>query len=300
MGPAFHPQSPQAAAIAALFSGVLILAAAIFAIVAAVVIYAILRYRARKGAGAPAQTFGSRRLEMLWTALPLLIVSGLFVLTVRTMASVEAPQNGLRQPDLEIIGRQWWWEARYSNGAMAVGEIHIPVGRRLLARVESPDVIHDFWAPELARKIDAVPGTPGYIWLEADRPGTYLGACAEFCGAQHAGHRFEVIAEPEAQFAAWLARQAEDAAPPPQAWLANKCGDCHSLAGIERRTMKGPTLAHIASRATLGGGPLPNNPVNLASWVVTPQSVKPGVLMPDQHLSTADANAITAYLSSLR
>ena len=208
--------------------------------------------------------------------------------------------TGSAQPDLVIVGRQFWWEARYPNGAMAASEIHIPVGRRLLARVESPDVIHDFWVPELARKIDAVPGTPGYIWLEADRPGIYLGACAEFCGAQHAGHRFQVIAEPEAQFQAWLAAQAQDAAPPPPAFLANKCADCHSVAGMETRTMKGPTLAHIAGRATLSGGTLPNDPPNLARWVRTPQAVKPGVLMPDRPLTGEDANAITAYLSSLR
>jgi cytochrome c oxidase subunit 2 len=300
LGPAFHPQSPQAAAIAALFSGVLILAALIFAIVAGLVIYAILRYRARSGAGTPAQTFGSRRLEMIWTAIPLLIVCVLFVLTARTMASVEAPQNGLRQPDIVIIGRQWWWEARYPNGVMAAHEIHIPLGRRLLARVESPDVIHDFWAPELARKVDAVPGTPGYIWLEADRPGTYLGACAEFCGVQHAGHRFQVIAEPEAQFQKWLAAQAENAPAAPASFTANKCADCHSVAGIETRVMKGPTLAHIASRATLGGGALPNTPANLARWVDTPQAVKPGVRMPDSHLTAADAAEITAYLGGLK
>jgi len=274
---------------AALFFGILILAALIFAVVAGLVIYAILRYRARAGAAAPRQTFGSRRMEIVWTALPLLIVCGLFVLSARTMASIEAPQNGLRAPELVIVGRQWWWEARYSNGAMAANEIHIPVGRKLLVRVESPDVIHDFWVPELARKIDAVPGTPGYIWLEADHAGTYLGACAEFCGAQHAGHRFQVIAEPEAAFDKWLAAQAVDGAAPPPAYLANKCADCHSVAGVETRIMKGPTLAHVASRT-----------IDLARWVRTPQAVKPGVLMPDAHLSEADAIAITEYLSSLK
>src|ERR1700733_10846428 len=81
------------------------------------------------------------------------------------------------------------WDARYPDGAVATGDIHIPAQRRLLVRIESTDVIHDFWASELARKVDAVPGQPSYISLEADAAGTYLGACSEFCRAQHAVSR---------------------------------------------------------------------------------------------------------------
>ncbi len=127
--------------------------------------------------------------------MPLAIVTGLFIVTVRAMVLIDAPQDSTRPPDLVITGHQWWWEARYPNGVVVPWDIHIPTSRRLLARIESADVIHDFWAPELARKMDAVPGRPSYIWLEADAPGTYAGTCSEFCGAQHAWMRFRVIAD---------------------------------------------------------------------------------------------------------
>ncbi len=113
-----------------------------------------------------------------------------------------------------ITGHQWWWEARYPNGVVATWDIHIPTSRRLRARIESTDVIHDFWAPELARKMDAVPGHWSYIWLEADAPGTYAGTCSEFCGAQHAWMRFRVIAEGEVSFNAWLQHQAQPSPEP--------------------------------------------------------------------------------------
>ena len=198
MGPLFSPHSPQTHAIAAVFSVVLIIAAVMFLIVAVGVVYSSVRYRSRGVEGEPRQIFGSTKLEVLWTVVPILILTGLFIVTVRAMVVIDAPQDSSRPPDLVITGHQWWWEARYPNSVVAAYDIHIPTSRRLLARVESGDVIHDFWAPELARKIDAVPGRASYIWLEADTPGTYDGTCSEFCGAQHAWMRFRVVAEPEA------------------------------------------------------------------------------------------------------
>ena len=285
----------------------LILAAVIFALVAVLVIYGIVRYRARDGAALPTQIFGSRKAEITWTVIPIVIVTVLFVFTVRTMAFVDAPREPADQPDVTITGHQWWWEARYANGAVAVQEIHIPVGRRLLARIEAADVIHDFWVPQLARKMDAVPGRSGYIWLEANAPGTYEGRCSEFCGMQHAWMHFTVIAEPEPQFSAWLQRQAE---PPrePEAGLPvvggrlfreEKCTDCHAVSATDTQPRKGPPLAHIAGRKLLGGD-IPNSPANLARWTVNPQSIKPGNRMPNQRLSNADTLALTAYLESLR
>ncbi|MBZ5580484.1 MAG: cytochrome c oxidase subunit II [Acidobacteriia bacterium] len=303
---AFRPQSPQVHAIAGLFDGFLILAAVIFLIVAGLVGFSLVRYRARAGAADPRPTFGSRRIEIAWTAVPLLVVTVIFVFTVRTMAFVDAPREPGQPPDLVITGHQWWWEARYPNGAATANEIHIPVSRRLLARIESVDVIHDFWTPQLARKMDAVPGRPGYIWLEADAPGAFAGACAEFCGKQHAWMRFQVVAEPEAEFSAWLRHQAELPAEPTGAaaegtrvFREQKCGDCHAVSAADVRAAKGPSLAHIATRNLLGGE-LPNTSVNLARWIASPQSIKPGNLMPDPNLTPAGVQALTAYLESLR
>ncbi len=208
---AFNPHSPETRIISSLFANLLILLVVIFLIVAALVAWGVIRYRARGREGEPLQTFGSRRLEIAWTAFPLAIVTVLFVVTVSAMVRIDAPDEPDRAPDLVITGHQWWWEARYPNGAVAVTEFHIPAGRRLLVQVTSRDVIHDFWVPQLARKMDAVPGRPAYIWLEADGPGTYPGQCSEFCGAQHAGMHFYVVAESEAEYSVWLHHQAEPA-----------------------------------------------------------------------------------------
>lgn len=308
MGPLFSPHSPQAQAIAGVFSLVLVIAAAIFLVVLIGVVWSVVRYRSRGiAATEPKQIFGSRKLEALWTIVPLLIVTGLFIVTVRAMVLIDAPEGSSQRPDLVITGHQWWWEARYPNGVVATGDVHIPVSRRLLARIESADVIHDFWAPNLGRKMDAVPGRWSYLWLEADTPGSYAGACSEFCGAQHAWMRFRVIAEPQASFNAWLQRQAQ---PPPEPagsaiegarlFQTKKCSDCHNVTGAGLISTTGPNLAHLATRETLGGGISRNTPQNLELWLSDPQAAKPGNRMPNTQLSANERNALLAYLESLQ
>ena len=292
MGSPFSPHSPQTEMIAAVFSLVLVIAAVIFLLVAAGVCYTSLRYRSRGNATTePRQIFGSRRVEILWTAIPLLIVTGLFVVTVRAMLAIDAPQDSGRAPDLVITGHQWWWDARYPNGVLSTGDIHIPTSRRLLARIQSADVIHDFWVPELARKMDAVPGRASYIWLEADTPGTYEGACSEFCGVQHAWMRFRVIAEPEADFEKWL--RAVPAADEPL-FINKGCASCHSsISG------KGPSLAGLSRREFLGGGISRNTPENLMLWLTDPQAAKPGNRMPNTPLTADERRVLLAYLERL-
>lgn len=292
----FSPHSPQTQAIATLFANILILSGAIFLIVAGLLVYGLVRYRAAKPPES-VRNFNSRPFEIAWTVIPLVLVTGIFIVTVRAMARIDVPNEAApdqpdQTPDLAIAGHQWWWDARYPNGALAVSEIHIPVRRRLLASIESSDVIHDFWVPQLARKMDAVPGRTGYIWLEADTPGTYQGVCSEFCGAQHARMRFLVIAEPDADYAAWLRRQSEPARTPPPALFHRQCAECHN------DPAKGPDLTHIAGRQTLGAALSPNTPANLALWIEKPQSLKPGNRMPDQRLSRDEVAALAGYLGS--
>jgi cytochrome c oxidase subunit 2 len=299
--PVFHPQSPEAQAIATIFTWFLVLAAIVFLTVAGLVGYSIVRYRARQGDTDPRPVFGHRKIEIAWTVIPVLIVLGIFVFTIRTMAYVDAPREPDRPPDLTITGHQWWWEARYPNGASTAREIHIPAGRRLLARIESADVIHDFWAPQLGRKMDAVPGRTGYIWLRADVPGIYQGACSEFCGKQHAGMRFQVVAEPEADFSAWVARQAETppADPAERLFRDRKCADCHAILPGDTTPRIGPPLTHIAGRQYLGGN-LPNTPGNLISWIVSPQTILPGNRMPDSRVPADDLQELTRFLETRR
>ncbi len=303
----FNPASPQGQAISDLFYVVLVICGVILAIVTGLVAYSLVRSRARAGAGEPRQVFGNRRLEILWTVVPFLVLVLIFALTVRAMRVSDAPETG--PPDLVVIGHQWWWEVRYAKpGLVTANEIHIPVKKRLSVRLESADVIHDFWAPELARKMDMIPGLTNHIWLEADKPGTYLGACAEYCGAEHAWMRFQVIAQPPAEFDAWAAQQAQPApaaASGPEErgrelFLQKTCVNCHSIRGVSARANEGPDLTHLASRRTLGAGVLQNTPADLPRWLKDPQAIKPGCKMPNLNLTDAQVSDLVSYFESLR
>jgi cytochrome c oxidase subunit 2 len=293
------PASPLAAAISHLFVGTLVFLSALLVLVTGLVVYAIIRYRDRPGAAEPRQIFGSQRLEIVWTVVPIMSLAVLAGFMVRTMMVSDPPTAGAR-PDLRIIAHQWWWEIIYlKTGVTTANEIHIPVGKRLLVDFRSADVIHDFWVPELGRKIDIVPGHPNRLWIEADHAGTYLGACAEFCGNEHAWMRIMVIANPPEQFAAWMKQQAGIPRAPVTAderlgakiYRENICTNCH-LRGV------GPDLTHVASRRTLAAGALDNTPENLAAWLHRPGDFKPGSNMPDFKLSDDEVRALVAYLET--
>ncbi len=302
----FAPSSPFAAAIAHTFWVTLGVCAVIGLGVAAAIAYSLFKFRGAAGAAEPPQLTGNRKLEVLWTVVPLGIVAGLFVLTIATMARSDPAPD--RAPDLTIVGHQWWWEVRYPSGAVTANEIHIPVGRPLLLRIESADVIHDFWVPQLARKIDAVPGHPNSLWLSADAPGAYGGTCAEYCGAQHAWMRLLVFAEPEADFDAWQRAQLAPAPAPSngaaargeRVFRAEACGNCHAVAGRGFGGRVAPDLTHVVTRKTLGAGVTDQTPEDLRAWLHDPQSIKPGCRMPDFKLSDDEVSDLVAYLEERR
>jgi cytochrome c oxidase subunit 2 len=234
-----------------------------------------------------------------------------FVWTLLTLAAVAGPpaHPGLV---LDVTGRQWWWQVAYSaSNAVDVfetaNEIHIPVGVPVLVRLHGADVIHSFWVPQLAGKTDAIPGQTNLSWIQADRPGRYLGQCTEFCGYQHAHMQFEVVAEPQAEFDHWVASQRRAAAAPDTESAARglslveyRCGLCHRVRGTAAGAVSAPDLTHLMSRRTLAAGTLPNNPGNLADWIENPQNLKPGNLMPSQQLSGQDLTDALAYLETLQ
>src|SRR5215467_8577150 len=252
----FNPQSPQARAIFDLTIIVIVVMVVIFAVVVGIVLYALLGSpRWREGERDPEQGAGNKKIEIVWTAIPLLIVAILFVLSARTMGISDppAPPN----PDVVVIGHQWWWEARYTkSGAIVANEIHIPVGKALSLRLDAADVLHEFWVPELARKMTTVPGHPNHIWIQADKAGKYLGFCSEFCGTQHAWMHFLIVAEPQNEFEKWERAQLAAAPSPPsdnaQKGLAlfqrMSCVNCHAIKGTTATAQIGPDLTHFASR----------------------------------------------------
>jgi cytochrome c oxidase subunit II len=281
---ALDPQSPQARAIYDLGIVSTIVFVLIFVAVAGAIVYAIFRFRGREGEPDPDQFAGSERVEIIWTAIPFLIVVFLFVLTLRGMNRADPPPAP--SPDLVVTGHQFWWEAQYpASGAVTANEIHIPIGTPLSVQLESKDVLHEFWVPELARKMTTVPGQPNHIWLQADKPGVYIGTCSEFCGVQHA----------------WMRILVDAAAKGLVLFQTSTCINCHSVRGVTGAdTRVAPDLTHVASRRQLGAGILENTPANMRRWLKSPQHIKPGALMPDFNFTDQEIDELAEYLNTLR
>lgn len=299
----FDPVSPQALAISNLFIFIMIVSLAILLLIVGILAYTCTHFRYHPGQADPPQRFGLTKLEITWTVIPFVLLVLVFAATMKTV-SVSAPPNDNalagRTPDVTIVAHQWWWEVRYASGVVTANEIHIPVGKRLLVALQSADVIHSLWVPQVNGKTDSVPGQTNVIYMEADRPGSYESACVEFCGDGHSRMRALVIAQPIAQYQAWVRQQL--ATPPAATGLAAAgaklyqqfgCQSCHA-ASI------GPDLTHFGSRGTLAAVTLTNTPAHLEEWLRDPQSVKPGANMPNFQLSAKETRMLTAYLESLK
>ena len=305
---ALDPQSPLARAIydLGIVSGIIL--ALISIIVTGGVVYAILHFRARAGEPDPKQIAGNRKVELTWTVIPFLIVLLLFVLTIQAMNRADPPPAP--SADLVVTGHQFWWQADYpASGVTTANEIHIPAGKALSVRLESKDVLHEFWVPKLTRKMTNVPGQPNHIWLQADKPGTYIGQCSEFCGTQHAWMRIVVVADEPAQFEQWQQTQLRPAQAPTNSattkglalFRTSTCINCHAINGVTgANSHVAPDLTHVASRRQLGAGILENTPANMHSWLKNPQHIKPGALMPDFSFSDEQLDQLSEYLSTLR
>jgi cytochrome c oxidase subunit II len=213
---------------------------------------------------------------------------------------------------IDLIGHQFWWEVVYP-GPDGVGEvrtaneIHIPVGVPVVLRVTSHDVIHSLWVPEIQGKIDMIPGRVNETTFLAEEPGVYRGQCAEFCGLGHGVMRLLVIALPPEEFEEWLEAESQPVSieVPSETMriFANSCAPCHTVRGLfDDPTFEGdfgPDLTHLASRRMIGANILPNTREALARWIVDPQGVKPGNLMPNVGLGADDLNAILDLLEEL-
>jgi len=299
------PESHAAREIATLWWIMLIGSVVVFGVVLLLIVLALLRRRA-------ASTTDDRRAVGLVFAggitAPILVLSLLFVLVLRTLPATSAPKPGRTRLTVEVVGKQWFWEVRYpGTNAVTANEIHIPAGTPVLLRVRSADVIHSFWVPRLNRKIDVVPGKVNEIELRADKPGSYRGQCAEFCGLQHANMAFLVYAERPDAFRRWLAREARPRVAPAatqsergERVFLTACAGCHAIRGTPATGELGPDLTHLASRTTLAAVTIPNSKGYLGAWVLDPQHVKPGNKMPALRLADDDFAALLVYLESLR
>lgn len=238
--------------------------------------------------------------------IPAVILLGLLVASLRTTVSLKVPPNQLT---VQVVGHQWWWEIHYpGQGITTANEIQIPTGQPVRLELTSKDVIHSFWVPNLNGKMDLIPGHPNEFWIAADRPGTYRGQCAEYCGMQHAHMAFSVVAMPPGEFQEWV-RQRQQPTPQPAdphlsrgelVFFQSACHDCHAIGGTPAKSDYGPDLTHIGSRLTLGAGTLANTTGNLEGWIADAQSSKPGIRMPRMFLPPDDLHDLRAYLQSLK
>ncbi|SDU22770.1 cytochrome c oxidase subunit 2 [Verrucomicrobium sp. GAS474] len=340
--PTLSSQSPQAAEMTRITLIVTAVCVAIFLIVTAWVIYSIVHFRDRGEAGEPSQKPLDHRIEIVWTIIPLLICVYLGWITV---ASLFGKNNGEplpgAKPDIIVSGAQWWWDVRYPDlGIITANEIHIEAGKPFTVQLDSYDVIHTFWVPDVGRKQQMIPGHHNTIVFQHNVPGRYLGACAQFCGNQHAWMRLLLVVDSPADYAAWVAQQkatpkvpsGETPAIAAPAAFATKagtaaaavapvsalgdleksiargykiyqdqtCGTCHRIDGVSTARYA-PDLTHVASRETLGAGVITHNtPEALYLWMKNPQAIKPGCNMPNFQFSEEQAHDLTNYLETLK
>jgi len=322
---ALHPAGADAERIAALAWWLFGAAALVWIAVMGIALYAQFARRPRDPEPAARLLVVGGGVVFPVVVLAVLLGYGLWLMP---RLNAPAPPGAVT---VEVSGEQWWWRVRYLPPADAqpgtgaapaatardtadrtvelANELHLPVGERTQLRLVSGDVIHSFWVPALAGKMDMIPGRANQLVLEPTRTGEFPGACAEYCGTAHAQMGFVVVVEPRPAFERWLAAQRAPAPPPAtplaerghEVFIASGCGACHRVRGTAAEGTIGPDLTHVGSRRTLAGGALRNGPEALRRWVGHPRGVKPGVLMPAFGLlPDADLTALAAYLEGLR
>lgn len=312
----------------------LYLDAAIMAVVFAVWAYALVKFKRQAGDDTlPPQSHGNMKLEVVWTAIPTLIV---VAITLPMLVGVFklSKRHDPNQPviEVDVTGKQWWWEFDYKNGTAAglqsANELHLPADTAVTLHMTSADVIHAWWIPRLSGKRDATPGRNYPLNFVAKTPGIYDGQCAELCGPSHALMGTKLFVHPVAKeievdykgqkvvlesYDTWVHNQLKPAIAPTaevekglKLFKERTCPSCHLINGLEgtdvaaRSATSGPNLTHVGSRLTIAANTLTNTPDHIAQWVSKPSAVKPGSRMPDGLVTPEDAKAIAAFLSSLK
>lgn len=321
---ALEPAGTEAAHIDALFIGVTVFCTLVFVAVFAAAGAALFGGRSWRARLANDRVVIGGGIVFPMVALSVLLGLGIYVmsfggsagrgtglrLTVDdAMASEAARESGIA---IAVSGERWWWRVAYvlpdGRRFESANELRLPVGEPVPVLLTSPDVIHSFWVPKLAGKLDMIPGRVNTQTLTATGPGVSRGQCAEYCGGAHALMAFYVVAMPPDEFSAWLAREAGPAAPaetPDEIrghtlFMRYGCAGCHALRGSDARGTIGPDLTHVGSRYSLGAGILPNDAAAFARWIRDNQHLKPENLMPPFEIFTdAELGELAAYLEHL-
>lgn len=308
LGGALDPRGPAAREISDLWWVLLLLGAVVYVGVVAFLVVGLMRRRRDDSAAPGDEGVPSKWILLGGVALPAVVLAVVFGFSLASMSALtnDIPDDAVV---IDVVGRQWWWEVSYEgHDFVTANEIHIPVGEPVALRVTSADVIHSFWVPQLAGKIDALPDGINTMVIEADEAGRFGGRCAEFCGLQHTKMGIDVIAEPREDFDSWLEGQEQDAVIPDggvarrgfEVFVEAGCPECHTIKGTDADGRTGPDLTHVAGRGSLAAATLPNTPEHLSEWVANPQEIKEGTQMPDTELSSEDLEALIAFLETLK
>mgnify|MGYP003594517904 CR=1 FL=1 len=304
---ALDPAGDGASRIASLFQLMAVGAAVVWVAMMALTVYA---------ARANPEAHGRKRRAALIVGggvlVPTLTLTALLTYGLAMLPALvaPAPDGSLR---IDVTGEQWWWRVRYPrpDGTFVelANELHLPRGETVDLRLDSADVIHSFWVPSLGGKLDMFPGRVNRLALRPTRDGIYRGACAEYCGASHALMAFHAVVEDRTHFDRWLAHESEPALAPEgelatrgaALFLGTGCGACHAIRGTPSRGAIGPDLTHVGSRQGLAAATLGNTREDFARWITHPDTLKPGVTMPNfRMLSRGDVQALSHYLEGLR
>lgn len=327
-----------------LFNVILWVMVAVFILVEGVLVYAIVRYRRRPGDAKPPQIHGKTSLEIVLTIIPTILVLALGIWSVFTLFELEEPPTDGPTPlQVTVTGHQWWFEFEYpdaGNGKKIItaNEMRIPVDRPIQITLESDDVIHSFWVPKLAGKLDMVPTHTNKMWFQADSdklkedlPVTLYGQCAELCGLAHALMRFRVTVMEQADFDSWVAAYGappaiSDKAKQGKQLFAANCTLCHTIDGPDDPALSAsrltgfltggditpvpaPNLTDFRTRQTLAAGITDLTESNLRAWLHNPEDIKPGNYMSERavlyqngsaDLTDDEIDSLIGYLLDLR
>lgn len=341
---ALDPKGPVAKNQYDLFMLTLYITMSLWVVVGGFLIYTVIKFRLKKTDDPneiPEQSHGHPLIEVGLILASAIILVVLAIPTFKGIVFMKAPPPEHGADDAMVVnvyGLQWWWRFEYPElGIETANELVFPAGRAIKLNLRSEDVIHSFWLPKLAGKIDLIPGQENAMWVKSDEPGYFWGQCAEYCGDSHAYMLFRAIAHTEEDFNNWVSKQKAGPLLPANGEIPEiaqhpngvqieagrelfrkNCVSCHKIGDFGGET--GPNLSHVGSRSTIAAGWLANTPENLHKWILEPHAVKPGNYMwkgvplglnPDGSLSvmagldqadltSADVDAIVAYLVELK
>ncbi|RKD21790.1 cytochrome c oxidase subunit II [Ammoniphilus oxalaticus] len=281
----------------------------VFAVVMVIYVYVLVRFRHRPGqTGIPEQIEGSHKLEIIWTTIPLILLTILAIPTVKITFDLaeKFPTDDALQ--VKVIAHQFWWEYEYPDlGISAAQDLYIPTGEKVQFQLTSEDVIHSFWAPALGGKTDTNPGMVNAMWLQADDPGVYKGKCAELCGDSHTLMDFKIVAMDRPEFDAWVEKMKEphvsssDVAEGEQIF-ADSCISCHAIDATQGLDIPdfAPNLRNFGDRVVLANY-FNMDDETIAEWIKNPEKMKPGNLMPGfaDELDDQQLASLVDYLNTL-